>query len=133
MDETGQITIDKRSLIPRRDMRTVETTLEELLTHQINHDYVFVILTDETPIQSPMEKVRSVYPNALHIERKNYFIANEDQDVAQIERTQLSDLELFKAFYKEVKGMEATEETEDIFKEVLDELLIDESERRVYG
>lgn len=132
MDEAGQITIDKRSLIPRRDMRTVETTLEELLTHPINHDYVFVILTDETPILSPMEKVRSVYPNALHIERKNYFIANEDQDVAQIERTQLSDLELFKAFYKEVKGMEATEETEDIFKEILDELLINESERSVH-
>ncbi len=130
MDEHGHVTIDKRSLIPRRDMRTVEASLEELLTHPVNDDYVFVRLTDETPILSPMEKVRSVYPNALHIERKNYFMAiGSDQDDQPIERMALSDLELFKAFYKEVKGMEATAETEDIFKEVLDDLLINESER----
>lgn len=131
INEHGQVKIDKRSLVPRRDMRTVETTMEDLLTHPENQDYVFVRLTDETPILSPMEKIRSVYPNALHIERKNYFISNgSDQDDGHlIERTKLSDLDLFKAFYKEVKGMEATEETENIFKEVLDELLIDESER----
>src|SRR5690625_429457 len=130
LDEHGQVTIDKRSLQPRRDMRTVEATLEELLTHLVNEDYVFVHLTDETPILSPMEKVRSVYPNALHIERKNYFMAlGSDQDGQAIERTKLSDLELFKSFYKEVKGIEVTEETETIFKEVLDDLLINESER----
>lgn len=130
IDENGQIIIDKRSLKPIRDMRTVETSLEDLLTHPMNDDYVFVRLTDESPILSPMEKVRSVYPNALHIERKNYFMALEsDQDDQPVERTKLSDLELFKAFYKEVKGTEATAETENIFKEVLDELLITESER----
>jgi exonuclease SbcD len=130
IDENGQITLDKISLIPKRDMRTVETTLEELLTHPINHDYVFVTLTDETPILSPMEKVRSVYPNALHIERKNYFIStSSNQNEEPVERTKLSDLELFKAFYREVKGTVVTEETEDIFKKMLDELLINESER----
>ena len=131
LDEHGQATIDKRSLQPKRDMRTVEATLEELLTHPVNEDYVFVHLTDETPILSPMEKVRSVYPNALHIERKNYFMAlGSEQNDHPIERTKLSDLELFKSFYKEVKGTEVTEETETIFKEVLDDLLINESERR---
>lgn len=130
MDEHGQVTIDKKSLQPKRDMRTVEGTLEKLLTHPVNDDYVFVRLTDETAILSPMEKVRSVYPNALHIERKNYFISmGIDEDNQTIERTKLSDLELFKAFYKEVKGTEATEETESIFKEVLDDLLMNESER----
>lgn len=131
LDEHGQVTIDKRSLQPKRDMWTVEATLEELLTHPVNEDYVFVHLTDETPILSPMEKVRSVYPNALHIERKNYFMAlGSEQNDHPIERTKLSDLELFKSFYKEVKGTEVTEETETIFKEVLDDLLINESERR---
>lgn len=130
MDEHGQVTLDKKSLQPRRDMRTVEASLEELLTQPVNGDYVFVHLTDETPILSPMEKVRSVYPNALHIERKNYFMAlGSDQDNQPVTRTKLSDLELFKAFYKEVKGTEVTEETETIFKEVLDDLLINESER----
>lgn len=129
IDEAGSVSIEKHDLIPRRDMRTVKTSLEDLLTHQVNEDYVFVQLTDETPILSPMEKIKSVYPNALHVERENYFMTTglqtNDEAVA---RTQLSDFDLFREFYKEVKGAEATEETETIFKEVLDELLKDDNE-----
>ena len=40
----------------------------------------------------------------------------------------MNDLDLFKAFYQEVKGTEVTDETETIFKEVLNELLIDDNE-----
>ena len=59
----------RENLTPIREMRTVEATMEELLKHEINEDYVFVRLLDETPVLSPMEKVRSVYPNAMHVER----------------------------------------------------------------
>lgn len=129
IDEKGSPSVEKRNLIPRRDVRTVNTLLEDLLTQEINEDYVVVQLTDETPILSPMEKIKSVYPNALHVERENYFLKqNTDEVDERIERTKLSDLDLFKAFYKEVKGMEATEETEMIFKEVLEELLKEDNE-----
>ena len=61
-------------------MRTVEATMEELLKHPINEDYVFVRLLDETPVLSPMEKVRSVYPNAMHVERNIQFNQQDGQD-----------------------------------------------------
>lgn len=129
LDGNGDIQVEKHLLTPKRDMRTVEASLDEFLTYPISEDYVFVRLTDETPILSPMEKVRSVYPNAMHVERKNYHISPSSTQVGQsVERTKMSELDLFRAFYKEVKGVEVTEETETIFKEVLENLLQDENE-----
>ncbi|MFZ3580055.1 exonuclease SbcCD subunit D [Virgibacillus sp. DJP39] len=129
MDADGNVTVEKRFSTPKRDIRTVEATLEDLLTHQINEDYVFVSLLDEAPVLSPMERVRSVYPNAMHVERKNFALTNTlNQEEELVNRSKMSDLDLFKSFYKEVKGIEAAEDTESIFKEVLDELLKDENE-----
>lgn len=129
MDTAGEVSLEKKLLAPRRDIRTVETTLEDLLNQPINEDYVFVRLLDEAPVLSPMEKVRSVYPNAMHVERKNHSLSPMSNESGKtVNRSKMSDLELFKAFYKEVKGEEVTEETEGIFKEVLDELLKEENE-----
>lgn len=128
MDEAGNISTEKRLFTPRRDIRTVEANIDDLLTYPINEDYVFVKLVDETPVLSAMEKVRSVFPNAMHVERKR--VGHVDSvDITEVKRrSELSDVELFKAFYKEVKGYEATEETEEIFKTLLDDLLKIENE-----
>jgi len=128
LDAQGNVTTEKRNLIPIRDMRTVEATMEEILTHPISEDYVFVRLLDETPVLSPMEKVRSVYPNAMHVERK-IFTSSSTSDMSEVKaRSQMSDLDLFKSFYEEVKGIPATEETENLFKEILDGQLKIENE-----
>ena len=75
-----------------------------------------------------MEKIRSIFPNAMHVERSMMEMTGSFS-VGKVEkRSTLNDVDLFKAFYKEVKGIEATEETEGIFKEVLDELLDKERE-----
>src|SRR5699024_2797272 len=131
----GNVSIEKRDLIPKRDMRTVKATMEELLTHPANDDYVFVRLLDETPVLSPMEKIRSVYPNAMHVSRDNYLLSstlNHEQNETKNRRNR-SQLELFHAFYEEVKGNPVSDETEAIFKDVLDELLTDENESTQEG
>ncbi|MFA1820338.1 exonuclease SbcCD subunit D [Virgibacillus oceani] len=129
IDESGEAVIEKRLLEPSRDMRTVEGTLNELLTHPVNEDYVFVRLTDEKPVLSPMEKVRSVYPNTMHIEQvMNNMAFHATDSHTSPARTEISELERFQEFYKKVKGVEATEETEAIFKEVLDDLLKERNE-----
>src|SRR5699024_7486675 len=115
------------SLIPRRDMYTVKGSIDDIMTHDISDDYVFVTLTDETTVLSPMEKLRSVYPNAMHISRENLLIKhNGNQQKKRVEGRKMSDLDLFKAFYEEVTGEKPTEESEVIFTELLDELLIKE-------
>lgn len=129
LNGTGDVQVEKRLFKPIRDMRTVEATMAELLKHPENEDYVFIKLLDEMPVLSPMEKVRSVYPNAMHVERKYFQLGLNQEKSDVIERTKMSDLELFRAFYKEVKGTDVSEETEAIFKEVLDAFLQEEREQ----
>lgn len=128
MDGSGHVTVEKRLFVPNRDMRTVEGTIEEILKHELNEDFVFVKLLDDVPILYPMEKVRSVYPNAMHVERKN-FIGTVSQSETGARRT-MDSLSLFKAFYEEVKGEEVSKETETIFKDVLEEFLSEETDAK---
>ena len=130
LDDTGNIQVEKKLLEPRRDMRTVEATMDDLLKHPVNEDYVFVRLLDETPVLSPMEKVRSVYPNAMHVERK-IILANQlqgENEGERVARHQMDDLSLFRAFYQEIKQTEVSDETEEIFKEVLQEIELENRE-----
>lgn len=128
MDEAGDISVRKQTLKPYRDMRTVEGTMDQLLSEKLSEDYVFVKLTDETPVLHPMEKIRSVFPNAMHIERKHLLHLDKRTSEKRRKRTEMSDLDLFKAFYQEINGNEAPEEMVDLFKEVLDEELRAERE-----
>ncbi|QUW22774.1 exonuclease SbcCD subunit D [Sporosarcina sp. Marseille-Q4063] len=123
LDAEGNATVEKRELIPNRDMRTVEGTIEEIQQHPISEDYVFVKLLDETPVLFPMEKIRSVYPNAMHVERKMIMpTASIDQET-KTERGKKDDIQLFTGFYKEMMGAAVDEETKSLFEEVLYEVM----------
>ncbi|WP_188207487.1 exonuclease SbcCD subunit D [Alkalibacillus aidingensis] len=127
LDENGSVDVEKRLLEPRLDLRTVEATMEELLQHEVNEDYVFVRLLDETPVLYPMEKIRSVYPNAMHVERQiNKGKQTESGQTEKIQRHKMTDQQLFRAFYEEVKGEAPSEETEKIMQEVFEDLLNEE-------
>lgn len=124
MDENGATTVEKRILTPRRDMRRVEATMSDILQMDKNDDYVFVTLIDDAPVLSPMEKIRAVFPNAMHVTRKyDGILAQSQSDGSEKPMKEMTDEELFKAFYHEVKGFEPNDETNAIFTDVLDDLL----------
>ncbi|BCG58101.1 exonuclease SbcCD subunit D [Paenibacillus sp. URB8-2] len=129
LDEHGNTTIEKRLLTPRRDMRTVEGLIADIERHAINEDFVFVRLLDEVLVSSPMERVRSVYPNAMHVERKMTISGLIRESQAVDGRAKMDGLSLFKAFYQDVKGTELSSETEKLFIETLQEILEKEGER----
>lgn len=126
----GSIEVTKKQLVPRRELRTVEKSMDEILKSPKSEDYVFVKLLDDTPIISPMEKIRSVYPNAMHVERvilKDY--SNVEQEIES--RQKMDDMTLFKSFYKEILGKSADEQTIELFQEVLQEELLAKREVEV--
>lgn len=86
LDDRGNVQVEKRLLKPRRDLRTVEGRLADIEKHETNEDYVFVRLLDETPVLAPMEKVRAVYPNAMHVERR-VGVTTDSDGILRIERT----------------------------------------------
>ncbi|PFK42866.1 exonuclease sbcCD subunit D [Bacillus cereus] len=129
LDRAGEMTIEKRLFAPRRQVRTVEAKIDDLLKHPTSEDYVFVKLLDENPVLQPMEKIRSVYPNAMHVERsiqrREFTEANE----VAVSRHKTDDLSLLKAFYKEMKGSDLSEGKERLFLEVLQTVQEREGER----
>ena len=127
LDAAGQVTIEKRKLMPRRDLRVVEGLLNGLLKLPPSDDYVFVRLTDDTSVASPMERIRTVFPNALHIERK---AAHMDlpHEIQAIETEKVEDIDLFRAFYGDMVGEQPDSETERLFTDMLQELLDEERE-----
>lgn len=124
------VEVRKTDLTARRDMRRVVGTIADIERHPRNEDYVYVTLTDENPVLFPMEKIRAVYPNAMHVERiagQSKAAGEEaEQPAAAIIKQELKPLELFRAFYQEVRGAELSSDKEKLFAEAY-ELLLKES------
>ncbi|OZS76836.1 hypothetical protein CF394_14190 [Tetzosporium hominis] len=112
----GSVQIESVALTPRRAMRRVEGKLQDLLQHTISDDYVIVKLLDEGPILSPMEQLRTVYPNTLHVERQ-LLSFDSQQAVPLIERQQLSEKALFTAFLQEITSHEPDDAMTELFQE----------------
>jgi exonuclease SbcD len=130
LDGGGAVAVEKRELKPLRDMRRVEASIEELEKHPVNEDYVYVTLLNDNPVLFPMEKVRAVYPNAMHVDRKVSIAAAEGvADGARgAERSkQGSDpVRLFADFYMEVKGQPLSDAKREMFAAEFEALRRDE-------
>ncbi|QTD41356.1 exonuclease SbcCD subunit D [Sporosarcina sp. Te-1] len=123
LDGNGQVAVEKRRLIPKNDLRTVKGTMEDILRYEPSEDFVFIKLEDETPVLYPMEKVRSVYPNAMHIERAIPNLAASLESKTTELQSKPDDLDLFRVFYVEMQGTDADEETSSIFADLLHEVM----------
>ena len=120
LDATGEIAVNKQVFEPRYDLRQIEGNIEEILQHDRCEDYVFVRLTNEHPVASPMERVRTVYPNAMHVVREAATAVANHMTTAKVE--EMNDLQLFESFYQEVLGKLPADETAALFLQALDEL-----------
>jgi exonuclease SbcD len=77
-----------------------------------------------------MEKVRAVYPNALHVERRTVSAGGTETSLdgaaAGPGRREANPIELFAAFYQEVKGQPLTAAKKQLFEEAYMGLLREE-------
>ena len=126
MNEKGQFETRYRSLIPRQDMREIEGYLEELLDPQFyerqkTKDYLKVSLLDEGSLIDPIGKLRQIYPNVLHLERK---IESIDQkkllNFNTIKENKKSELDLFDQFYREMTTAEFTDDKRNLMSGIID-------------
>lgn len=120
--EKGRVDVEKIPLSFLRDVRRVKGTLEQILTHaQPSEDYMYVVLTDDTPLTDAAARVRAVYPNLVKLE----FSTRHGQDSAPARAEEMlrkTPLELFGDFYKQVHGSDMTEEENTLMKQVFEEV-----------
>ncbi|WP_409293005.1 exonuclease SbcCD subunit D [Peribacillus sp. SCS-37] len=112
LSANGSFDIESRSLLPHRDMREIEGHLDELLDisfyqSQKLDDYIKVTLLDEGSILDPMGKLRQVYPNILHLERKWDLTDQRRKQSFTVKRDEKkSELDLFQTFYASMTDRE---------------------------
>lgn len=113
---TGEISIEKVPLQPCRDMRCIVGTLDEILANgkkdAATDDYLMVRLSDSHAILDIMNKLRSVYPNVLHLERPG-LVANTTVTPAA-ESLQRGALQMFEDFFTQVTEQPLTSGQRDI-------------------
>lgn len=131
LKEKGQVDIEERILKPKRDLRIIEGDLEVLMDKDVyslgnTEDYIQAVLTDRGTLYEPMQKLRSVYPNILLLERERLELSESRQDDV-VEMRGKSPEDLFLEFYRRVTGEEnPSEDALTYFNEIYEELLREE-------
>lgn len=120
----NEVSIETISLIPKRDLRIIEGTVEQLKDPAIvseadPEDYVYVKLTENTI--DAKAKLNEVYPNIMAIVFPGTFSDQElpELDVNRIKN--LKPLELFQELFRTINGKEMTEDQNKIFNKAVEE------------
>ncbi len=120
----GFIGAEHIELTAPHEMRIVEGELEQILewgkTDPKNEDYLLVRLMDKHAILNPMEKLRTVYPNVLHLEKPGMLIGVE-QEMAQAKLAR-SEIDMFKDFFVEAQDSELSNEQEQAISDIIKQL-----------
>ncbi|WP_025504480.1 exonuclease SbcCD subunit D [Vibrio parahaemolyticus] len=120
----GFIGAEHIELTAPHEMRIVEGELEQILewgkTDPKNEDYLLVRLMDKHAILNPMEKLRTVYPNVLHLEKPGMLIGVE-QEMAQAKLAR-SEIDMFKDFFAEAQDSKLSNEQEQAISDIIKQL-----------
>ena len=105
LDADGAVTVERRPLQPRRDLRILEGDLAALVAagkrDPGREDYVLARLTDEGALLEPMARLREAYPNALAIERVVFGLGHGPQARTPDHRRATTHA-LFESFWQEL-------------------------------
>lgn len=115
-------------LIPKRDMRKIRGTYEELITktsyeNTNTDDYIHVTLTDEFNVTDAIQKLRVIYKNIMKLEYDNMRTRESRKinlDDMVIENK--NPLEIFSEFYKLQNNKEMNDEQKEIIKKIMEEV-----------
>lgn len=115
-------------LIPKRDMRKIRGTYEELTTktsyeNTNTDDYIHVTLTDEFNVADAIQKLRVIYKNIMKLEYDNMRTRESRKinlDDMVIENK--NPLEIFSEFYKLQNNKEMNDEQKEIIKRIMEEV-----------
>ena len=125
MDARGGCSVEQVALRPRRDLRVLEGELADLLERgrrdSAAQDYLLVRLQDRHAILDPMGKLRTVYPNVLHLERPALAQAGERR-APDRERLREGELPMFRDFFRQMSGEALDDAGEAVVAALLERL-----------
>jgi exonuclease SbcD len=130
LDAKGLVDTTHLPLVPLRDMRIVEDEMQTILQQgkvDPNYDdYLLVRLTDRHAILDPMNKLRAVYPNVLHLEKPG-MLETGDQKMNR-ETLKRGELEMFRDFFVQITGKSLSDEQDQAIQQTIDAITKHEGE-----
>ncbi|MBW8348987.1 exonuclease SbcCD subunit D [Bacillus sp. IITD106] len=128
MNQNGSYVLQKKNLVPEKDMREISGYLEELLDpsfyqYQKVNDYLKVTLLDEGALIDPINKLRHIYPNVLHLEKRiEQYDLLKKQSLTNVGFEKKSELDLFNDFYHEMTTSEFSDEKRRLMAQMIDDV-----------
>ncbi|GEN53982.1 exonuclease SbcCD subunit D [Halobacillus faecis] len=126
MDQEGSCEWEKIPLTPIRDFQVIEGYFEDLLVGEATdnpENYLHVRLLDDGQLVDPMGKLRKVYPNILHLERRRSKTNLQMEELQEVKKRQkLSHADLFASFYEDIKGESIPSERKELIEQAIDKL-----------
>lgn len=124
INESGFASAEHIELTAPHEMRIIEGDLEQVIekgkTDPKSEDYLLVRLMDKHAILNPMEKLRTVYPNVLHLEKPGMLIGVE-QEMAQAKLAR-SEIDMFRDFFSEAQDSQLSQEQERAVNDIIKQL-----------
>lgn len=124
IDQNGFVSAEHIDLAAPHEMRIVEGELEQMIEQgkidPKNEDYLLVRLMDKHAILNPMEKLRAVYPNVLHLEKPGMLIGVE-QEMAQAKLAR-SEIDMFRDFFSEAQDGQLSQEQDQAISDIIKQL-----------
>ncbi|NOH69625.1 exonuclease SbcCD subunit D [Vibrio rotiferianus] len=124
VDQNGFVSAEHVDLSAPHEMRIIEGELEQVIeqgkTDPKNEDYLLVRLMDKHAILNPMEKLRTVYPNVLHLEKPGMLIGVE-QEMAQAKLAR-SEIDMFRDFFSEAQDGQLSQEQDQAISDIIKQL-----------
>ena len=132
VDGEGQVTIEQEKLVPMRDLVHIRGAFADIVKDENlienMQDFVYVTLTDEDVIPDAMRIMRQYYPNTIKLDYDNSR-TRELAHVDVVQATQSRSYEdLIADFYKQMYGVEISEEEMNMMKDVAKEVGIYEAD-----
>ena len=122
LDETGAIKCELLPLNPKRDLKTLKGTLEEVLAMPSCEDYLRVVLLDQGELIEPMAKLRQNYPNVMILELEHNHLEFKGSDLTKEARKEKTPEQLFNDFYLHHKGENLSDKAEQSIKKIMEEV-----------
>lgn len=124
LDESGFKSATHIDLSAPHEMRIIEGDIQSIIENAQNdpkpEDYLLVRLKDKHAILNPMEKLRAVYPNVLHLEKPGMLVGVE-QEMAQAKLAR-SEMDMFKDFFAEAQNGEISSAQEQALNQIIKQL-----------
>lgn len=122
LDEMGAIKCELLPLNPKRDLKTLKGTLEEVLAMPSCEDYLRVVLLDQGELIEPMAKLRQNYPNVMILELEHNHLEFKGSDLTKEARKEKTPEQLFNDFYLHHKGENLSDKAEQSIKKIMEEV-----------